>query len=357
MNFAFKSYSDIENSYNEKVITQIREHKFDDEQILWCATTKIDGSNFQCTIDADDNFVVGTRTRFLDKYTEFQGYERAVQSQKIESKLRYMKKYLQESFELVKDKQFALRVYGELCGGMYLHPDVEKVKGVGKIQGRISYHPDIVWIPFDIDIIDTENNIIHVFNVTSVYNLCSRVNLVSVPILAVGTFDEMLKYPNDFNDTTGHDLFNLPYIENNIAEGVVIRPLNSLRFGNGSRVIIKNKNDKFKERVSKAPKEPKEVIPMNELELKWYEIYREFITESRVMSVISKIGQINSKQFGMILGKYLEDLNNDFDKEYKEEFKSLCDTHTADEFNPSKIRKEIAKEAAEIIRPIFLKFL
>ena len=34
------------------------------------------------------------------------------------------------------------------------------------------------------------------------------------------------------------------------------------------------------------------------------------------MSVISKVGTINTKAFGMILGMFMKDLYNDFDKEY-----------------------------------------
>ena len=357
----FKSYTDIENSYNEKFINQIREYKFDSPDIEWVAEVKIDGSNFQCCLDCDDKFIVGTRTRFLERGADFQGYERAMRNENVQNCLIKMKNWIKENYSErskdIKNNRFVLRVYGELCGGMYRHPDVEKVKGAVKIQGRVNYHPDNVWIPFDIELTNENNQIIFVFSQTEVCSLCKLVNLPTPIIIKKGTFDELINLPNDFNDPTGQILFGLPKIENNITEGLVIKPNEPLRFGDGSRVMVKSKNDKFKEKTKKEPKEPKEIIPMNELELKYFECYREFITESRVMSVISKIGKVNTKAFGMILGMYMKDLYNDFDKEYGDEVKKLEDTLSVNEFNLAKAKKELAKEVAEAIRPIFLKYL
>ena len=356
----FKSYTDIENSYNEKFINQIREHKFDANDIEWFAEVKIDGSNFQCCLDADNNFSVGTRTRFLERGAEFQGYERAMRNGNVFNKLVELKKYIAELYlesEAIKCNRFCIRVYGELCGGMYRHPDVEKIKGAVKIQGRVSYHPDNVWIPYDIEIMDEYENIILVCKQSVVESLCNKVDLPFPVVIKRGTFDEVINLANDFIDPIGNKLFGLPLIENNITEGLVLKPDMPLRFGNDGRIMVKSKNDKFKERVKKDPKEPKEIIPMNELELKYYELYREFMTESRVMSVISKVGTVNAKAFGMILGMFMKDLYNDFDKEYGEEVKNLEDTLSVDEFNLAKAKKELAKEAAEFIRPVFLKFI
>jgi Rnl2 family RNA ligase len=357
----FKSYCEIENSYNSKFIKQIREHAFDSAEIEWIAEVKIDGSNLQCCLDCDDQFIVGSRTRFLKAGTDFQGYERAMRNENVQDCLIKMKSLIRErfseNFDAVKNNRFVLRVYGELCGGMYRHPDIEKVKGAVKIQGRVSYHPDNVWIPFDIELTDENDNIIFVFSQTAVVSLCKSVGLPTPIIIKKGTFDELINLPNDFNDPTGQILFGLPKIENNITEGIVIKPNELLRFKNGSRVMVKSKNDKFKEKTKKEPKKPKEIIPMNELELKYFELYREFITESRLLSVISKIGNVNNKAFGMILGMFMKDLYNDFDKEYGEEIKKLEDTLSVDEFNLAKTKKELAKEIIEFIRPIFIQHI
>jgi Rnl2 family RNA ligase len=355
----FKSYTDIENSYNNKFITQIREQGFDDANIEWVAEVKIDGSNFQCSIDCEDKFIVGTRTRFLERGADFQGYERAMENGNVEYAIRSMKTYIAKTVDIagLDPKNFTLRVYGELCGGMYRHPEVEKVKGAIKIQGRVNYHPDNVWIPFDIEIVNANDQIIYVFPQLEAKALCNKFNLPFPIIVKTGSFDELINLPNDFNDETGYVLFGLPKIENNITEGLVIKPNVPLRFGNGSRVMVKSKNDKFKERVHKEPKTPKEIIPMNELEKKYFEIYREFITESRIMSVISKIGTFNNKAFGVILGMFVKDVYKDFDKEYDEEIKALESSLPVSEFNHAKIKKELSKEITDFIRPFFLNHI
>ena len=362
----FKSYTDIENSYNEKVINQIREMELDvNPAIKWCAQTKIDGCNFQCSIDENNNFVVGCRSRFLKNDSNFNNFQTVMEKQDIENKIRLFKERIihhrNENGIFIPVKfnhdKFSVRVYGELCGGMYRHPDVEKVKGAIKIQGRVSYCPDNAFIVFDAEIVDENNEVIWLFNMLHLEEICKKIGLLFAPILNVGTFDEMLHQKNDDIDIIGNHLFGLPLIENNIMEGIVIKPLFWTRFKNGSRVLIKSKNDKFKEKAKKEPKLPKEIIPMNELELKYFELYREYITESRFLSVISKIDNLSDKSFGLILGNYMKDIYNDFDKEYGEEVKKHEDTLTQEEFNLAKVKKEIAKEVVEFIRPLFVKHI
>jgi len=265
--------------------------------------------------------------------------------------------YFDDNYNIVKDGKFILTVYGELCGGMYRHPDVEKVKGAQKIQGRVDYHPDNMWVPFDIIFRNEEIGKSYLCSTEDVEKLCNQVGLPSQILKFAGTLDECLKYQNDFIDDTGHILWNLPIVEGNITEGVVIKPIHPLWFNNGERVIFKNKNDKFKERTCKSPKEPKEIIPMNDLEKKYYEFAREYITENRLMSVFSKVGEVNEKAFGMILGMFLKDLWKDFDKEYKEEIEKIEKETTVDQFNFSKARKEVSKEVSEFIRQMFIEKL
>lgn len=357
----FKSYTDIENSYNKKYIDQIYEYNFDHFDIEWVAEIKIDGSNLQCSIDSENNFIIGTRNKFLNEGESFQGYERAMKNENVEECLRKMKVWIKDNyssmFDTVKNDKFGIRVYGELCGGFYRHPDVEKIKGAVKIQGRVSYHPDNVWIPFDIDLIDEEGETIFVFSQTGVHSLCTLVGLPHPIIIKHGTFEELLNLPNTFPDPTGKILFGLPLIDDNITEGLVLKPNLPLYFDNGKRVMLKNKNEKFKEKSKKVPKEAKEIIPMNELEKTYYEHMREYITESRLMSVFSKVGQINQKAFGMILGMYLKDLNEDFNKEYGGEVENLENTLAKEDFDLSKVRKELSKEVQEFIRPIFIQHL
>jgi len=355
----FKSYTDIENTYNEKFLKQVKELGYGSKNYNYVCCCKIDGSNFQCSIDENEKFVVGSRSNYLERDTNFQGWQRAMKNEDVENKLRKMKELIKNSvytgFVSTPDKM-SMTVYGELCGGFYRHPDVEKVKGAVKIQGRVDYHPDNMWVPFDI-LLRWEDGNKYLMMQSTVVELCQKVGLPHEQILFSGTLDECLNYPVEFVDTTGNYLWGLPIIEGNIAEGVVIKPNVPMWMPNGQRVIFKNKGTKFKERVCKTPKEKKENIPLTELEMKIFEYAREYITESRMMSVVSKIGELNEKMFGVFLGAFLKDLWKDFDKDHIDEVKLLEESTDIEVFSMAKVKKYISKEVSNFIRPEFVKLI
>jgi len=367
----FVKYSEIENSYNEKYIRGLKEEGFFDPSIEYVAENKIDGSNLQCSIDEEGQFAFGSRSQLYAPYSDFQGSSACFLKEKVKEKLIKMKELIAND-QKVKDTlkelagldpekdvlktKFVLTVYGELCGGMYRHPDVEKVKGAIKIQGRVDYHPDNKWIPFDIALRWPNGNTIMLMDQDDVVKYCKAVELPYPLILFRGTLESCLKYPIDFIDTTGNILWNLPVIANNVSEGIVIKPNKAMRKNNSERVIIKKKGTKFKERICKH-KEQKEVLPMNDVEKKWFDIISEFITESRLMSVLSKfdVSKLNDKSFGMILGGFLKDMWKDFYKEYESEV--LDEVEKSSEFNFDKVRKETSKYVSKFIQPHFLKLI
>ena len=352
----FKSYSEIENSYNGKFIRQIRELGFDDPSLKYFCFNKIDGSNFQCSIDENEKFIVGSRSNYLERDTNFQGWQRAMRNEDVENKLRKMKELIAaECFE--DPEPFALTVYGELCGGFYRHPDVEKVKGAIKIQGRVDYNPDNMWVPFDILLRWEDGNKRYLFSQTEVMEYCDKVELPHEQLLFSGTLDECLNFPIDFTDTTGNFLWNLPIIEGNVSEGVVIKPDKAAWMPNGQRVILKNKGTKFKERIMRTPKEKKENVPLTDLELNIFEYAREYITESRMMSIVSKIGHLDEKMFGVFLGAFLKDMWSDFDKDHADEIQELEAKTEVDQFSMAKVRKHVSKEVSDFIRPEFVKLI
>ncbi len=359
----FKSYGEIENTYNQKIVNKIYELGFPKKESRWFCFNKIDGSNFQCSIDENDKFICGTRSHYLGRESDFQGYRRALKNEDIENKLRQLKQiifdnfYKDFEFKGVKSKSdFCLTVYGELCGGFYRHPDVEKVKGATKIQGRVDYHPDNMWVPFDILLRQTDNQVF-LCPQDMLMDYCKQVGLPHEPVKFEGSFEDCLNFPVEFIDTTGHDLWGLPIIEKNISEGIVIKPNHAYWFPTGQRVILKKKGSRFKERIVKNKEKQVKDLTLNDLEQKYCNIYREYITESRLYSVFSKVGEINEKAFGMILGMFMKDLYNEFEKEYGDEIHKLECELSVDEFNLSKARKIIAKEVSEFIRPTFVQKL
>jgi len=355
----FKSYSDIENSYNGKFVKKVRAAGYDDPSIEYICFNKIDGSNFQCSIDELGNFVVGSRSNLIGRDENFQGHCRVMKNLKVKEKLTKMKSIISNDFSITQP--YILTVFGELCGGLYRHPEVEKVKGAVKIQGRVDYHPDNMWVPFDIYIREPgeDNKTKFILDQDAVVKYCKMVGLPYEIEMFRGTLDECFNFPLNFTDTTGNILWGLPIIEDNISEGVVIKPNKAIWIGN-ERVIFKNKTSKFKERLApKTQKEKKEPELMTVLEVKFFNYAKEFITESRFMSVISKVNilDLNDKMFGKVLGMFIEDIWKDFDKEYGDDVKEIENKTEVEDFKFSKVRKWIAKEAIEFMRPYFLKLM
>jgi len=367
----FRKYSEIENSYNSKFVKVLREQGFADPSIEYVCENKIDGSNVQVSIDEHGHFNFGSRSQFYPAHSDFQGSKVCFIKERIKDKLIRMKELIAKDQKVIDilnklagidpekediQKKFILTVYGELCGGMYRHPDVEKVKGAIKIQGRVDYHPDNKFVPFDIVLRWPNGSTIMLFDQDEVVKYCKEVDLPYPIILFRGTFDECLEFPVEFVDKTGNILWGLPIIENNISEGIVIKPNKALFKGNKERVILKKKGERFKERISKN-KEPKEVLPMNDVEKKWFDTISEFVTESRLMSVLSKIDctKLNDKCFGMILGAFLKDLWNDFNKEYEQDIEKELSENS--DFNFDKVRKEASKYVSKFIQPHFLKLI
>lgn len=372
---SFKEYNEIENSYRTKFLEKIKNAGFTDpEKYTYACFTKVDGSNFSLILDQNDNFYFASRTNILSENNNFNGC--IIKNLKISKNKNFenkdilfeIKKYVKEKlfkeddprFDDVKkitNSNFYIQLYGELCGGMYKHPDVPSIKNAKKIQGRVSYHPDIVWICFDGFISSSSNDEeedsslkIH-FNVDELKDICLNFDIPYQVEKFRGSFDECLKYPNTFNDDTGHILFGLPLIENNITEGVVIKPINPIWLDDGSRVMLKNKNDKFKERGKN--KNSNKIITetsLNENELKILSIMNEYITESRFMSVISKNPITSDKEFGKILGLFTKDLINDVLKENED---IALKINSSDEINFKQITKIIQKEIVTFIKPLF----
>ena len=235
----FRKYSEIENTYNQKFIKTLRDEGFTDPSIEYVCENKIDGSNMQVSIDEKGSFNFGSRTQMYQPHSDFQGSSACFLKEHIKEKLFKLKDLIannQKVIDILKERagidptkediktKFVLTVYGELCGGMYRHPDVEKVKGAIKIQGRVDYHPDNKFVPFDIVLRWPNGSTIMYFDQDEVVELCKQVALPYPIILFKGTFDECLNFPVEFIDKTGNILWGLPIIEKNISEGIVIKP-------------------------------------------------------------------------------------------------------------------------------------
>lgn len=143
----------------------------------------------------------------------------------------------------------------------------------------------------------------------------------------------------------------MPAIDDNICEGVVIRPVEPCYLRNGSRVIIKNKNERFAEKKSGKKRNKLFAEPVSFSDaLKSLILEAEtYVNENRLANVVSHIGEVHlPKDFGKVMGLLSKDVLADFLKEHGGEFGALdkCEQKT---FN-----KEVNKFSSALVKQVYM---
>jgi hypothetical protein len=146
-------------------------------------------------------------------------------------------------------------------------------------------------------------------------------------------------------------------LEDNLAEGIVIKTVESLYFSAGGRACLKKKIDKFSERVRldkvKKPQPLKvekeeEKLP-KELEGLYLEVLT-FLTKNRLNNVISKIGLESAQKDTIALAKlFASDIMDDWRKENEEKYQVLNDNQRRN------FDREINKDAFNFVVEYFQK--
>lgn len=109
-------------------------------------------------------------------------------------------------------------LYGELFGGAYPHPDVAPVPGLQAVQTGVWYSPSLHWALFDVRVGDS------FLPSETVDQLAGNAGVLRVPVIAKGSMAELEALPTRA-PTRVPGLLGLPPIADNIAEGLVIKPL------------------------------------------------------------------------------------------------------------------------------------
>lgn len=330
----FQKYERIDGTWQEKAVKYLREQGFDHPDILWNITEKVHGSNFAFYMNQDD-LKVAKRSAFLVDGENFFQYLRMKEANGYKVRELWNHLCALEKYDIKE-----LIVYGELFGGFYPHPDVERVPNVRKIQKGVYYHPDVNFYCFDIKL----NG--EFLPMDFVNALCEITNIFCAKILLTGTFDDCLNYSNKFQ-TTLPDRYNLPEIEGNICEGVVMKPFDDLRYDDADRVILKSKNEKFME-VSKEPREiRKQTHELSEFAIDTLEKIATYINENRLRNVLSKFGNFKKQDFNVILNLFKKDIYENFNMDHD-------DLKNIEKMEKKEIEKMINRLIIEIWRPIFL---
>jgi Rnl2 family RNA ligase len=281
----FKKYSEIENSYREKFINKVIQYCPELTTKQFVITEKIDGSNLQLVFTPHQEMQVGKRTSFLQKDESFFDVWNTLKQ--YDHELKIIQNYVNKTGETI-------RLYGELFG-----PGIQK---------RINYGDKKRVLFYDMYIGET----LLAFAAMKAWFLVSKIEYMLVPVLdIVDSLDKALSYNNEFNS-------KILNIDNNMAEGIVIKPYDEvIRLLEGSHFILKKKNENFKEKME-GNKSENSKVEYSEGTWKLAEEFKQYINENRLAGVFSKNGPITDpKQMGNYIRLLLEDAKNDFFKDHE----------------------------------------
>jgi Rnl2 family RNA ligase len=330
----FVKYQSIENSYRDKYIELMRSEGHADG--LFIVEEKIHGSNLSIWVTKDE-IKVAKRSGFIIEDENFFNYKTVLDHYKDDIRSLY-------DWVSREDPVDVMVIYGEIYGGSYPHKDVPKQQ-VSKVQGDVYYRPDVDFIAFDLRI----NGIY--LDMYKTKELLEAHNLPFVKTIFSGSLEECLKFSNTFPPSIPFQL-GLSYIEGNVCEGVVIRPIKTRFMHTGQRVILKNKNEKFKERdvpKSVTPKVPPE--PLSEDLTLALERMKSYVCINRLRNVLSHMGEVKNKDFGRITGLLSKDILEDLMKDDEALFYKLSEKDT------KKLNKQVGASAALLLKKNFQDIL
>lgn len=325
----FKKYNSIENTYRQAFLEKIKGHGFWLKEYV--VQEKVHGANLSYITTDGQHFSGAKRRGLIGEEEVFYNYQAILQ--RLQSKFSAI-------WEELKEKQPDLQqltIFGEIIGGSYPHKEVERVKGALKVQKGVFYAPDNRFVAFDILI-----NSADYLGVDEANYYFTKHGLLHAQTLFRGSIEDCLAYSNQF-DSTLPALLGLPAISPNICEGVIIRPVATAHFNNNTRIILKNKNEKWSEKkqFNKTIKK-EEALPDKLSKLK--EAILAYATDNRLNNVLSKLGKINHQDFGKVMGLYNKDIVDDFTKDYADVFQALSKKEQ------KIITKSVVKSTATLVR-------
>ena len=337
----FKKYNSIENTFDRDFMDRIVIEECDKQEFV--VQEKVHGANV-CLITDGETVSFGKRTGFVEVGEKFYDYEELLE--RYQFKVISLFSVVKESFADIK----TLMVFGEMFGGKYPHNDVKNNNKTMVIQKGVYYCPNHEFYAFDLYIIDDETG--RFLSVDEANTYFEREGFFYAKSLLRGTLAECLKYPNDAPSKIAEWL-GLPPLEDNICEGVVIRPVAPTYLHNGARVLLKSKNARFAEKKAvkkRAPKlfvEPSYSEELNNL----LPEAEQYVTENRLNNVVSKIGQISvPKDTGKLIGLFSKDILDDFLKEHSGKYAAL-------EKSEQKIlNRHINSLATDMIKKVYFTF-
>ncbi|WP_422409639.1 MULTISPECIES: RNA ligase family protein [unclassified Endozoicomonas] len=275
----FNTYHSIENSSNQIVLDAIRAfiEENDEQDLSWVVLEKIHGCNYSFWTDGSI-VKVGRRNDWIGEDENFFNH-RPVNEQYREMILDMHRKFCKEGD--------ILNVTGELYGK--------------SIQKEIFYQDNIKFAAFDIFVNKQKID----------YNTFKRwTSAIGIPTVTEIKICDSLESALSFNPvfTSFHSQTG------DVAEGVVIKPVQPKFLKYQKPVILKIKNPRFAETNFKKalPNENKKIKQENQIILS---SLLAKVTENRLCSVTSKSDKLTTKNTNKIKGELVKDILDEYERE------------------------------------------
>lgn len=335
----FKKYSSIENSFSREFMEHVVAEMPQD--LEYVVQEKVHGANTSFLCDGID---VGfaKRTSILVAGEQFYEYPEL---------LEHYRDRVLNLFVDIKAKYpevTHISVFGEMFGGLYPHDSVKTSHKLSLIQKGVCYTPEHEFYAFDIFLFTEDGG--RFLPVDDVNEFFETHGFFYAKTLFRGTLIECLRHPNDFQSKIAEWL-GLPAIMDNICEGIVIRPVVPMYLRNGSRVLIKSKNDRFAEKksVKQRNKLFAEPVPYSDALKALIEEGETYVTQNRLTNVVSHIGEVHfPKDFGKVMGLFSKDALDDFLKEHGGSYAAL------EKCEQKSLNKELNKLCTALVKKVYM---
>jgi len=318
------------------------------EKLKWVVTEKAHGANFSFIYE-NKKLKFAKRKSFLNWDDDFFAFQLVVN--KIEGQIVEL---FEKLSEITKANKYI--IYGELLGGKYPHSEVNADTNLQAIQTGVYYSPSVEFYAFDIAIEKTDAKSKYYLDYETSMKLFEESNIIYAKALFIGKFSDALEFNIRINSTIPKQL-KLPNLNDNLIEGVVIKPFNHFDKLSTSHIstidkklrpIIKLKNPEFEEEKKFHEAKKWNYIPnisSKSEELSFIvEDLRNYITKNRLESAISKIGQLdfnNPKRILEIESEFLRDVLTDFNENNDNFLESL--TKEDKLWIENRVKSEISK--------------
>jgi len=293
------SYPKFKNHYDEKTLKWIEKQIENHENKNFIATEKLHGSNFSIYTNGK-TIKCARRNGFLEENENFHQAQNI--AEKMKDKIFALYKYVRENVDYTfeTEEDFVLILFGEVTGE--------------RVQLGISYGENAVRF---FDILIYKESAMKFMDYSEFKMVCDKFELETVPVLAEGSLEELLKMNPEFDS-------KILGTDNNTAEGMVLKFWSEKEFLPGEdrdRIMLKFKCKKFDE-IQNAPKVKKNLL-VDDADLEF--LSNEFeimLTFSRLQAVKSKLNTKQAKNRGVMVEKMYEDVIEDMVEESKEKLVS-----------------------------------